>query len=189
MGDCGGGSEHTANDTQGKQAACWAAVRSGYQGCCKGPGKSAPGASLMRSPSLQGAPPLRRARPPSCLWGRDAAVQVPERDFRIPAPAVLCTHPRPSGKGGFFSWTSPLGALPDGPQPNTSFRAPAHTPAHHGLPSPGVFGGPETGRHRTPAVTSISWSTDAPPPTSTVTQVCLTCTFYSGQLILGFHLW
>lgn len=104
-------------------------------------------------------------------------------------PLSSVPTPRPSGKGGFFSWTSPLGALPDGPQPNTSFRAPAHTPAHHGLPSPGVFGGPETGRHQTPAVTSISWSTDAPPPTSTVTQVCLTCTFYSGQLILGFHLW
>ena len=119
------------------------------------------------------------AHPPAS--GDAMLPRVPECDFRIPAPAVLCTRPRPSGKGGFFSWTSPLGPLPNGPQPNTSFRAPAHTPAHHRLPSPWVFGGPETGKRQTPVVTSISWST--------VTQVCLTCTFYSGQLILGFHLW
>lgn len=146
-----------------------------------------PRAPLTRRPALQGARPLRRARPPSWLRGRDAAVGVSERDSRVPAPAVLGTCPRPSGKGELSSWTSPRGPLPDGSQPNTSFRAPAHTPARHHLPSPGVSGGQSqegTGHRWAPTQPVYRCCT----PHTTVTQVCLTCTFYSGQLLLVFHL-
>ena len=115
----------------------------------------APRAPLTRRPALQGARPLRRARPPSWLRGRDAAVGVSERDFRVPAPAVLWTCPPVLlAKENSLSGPLPGGPCPDGSQPNTSFRAPAHTPARHHLPSPRVFGGPEPGRHRTPVGTN-----------------------------------